>query len=328
MATTKFSFHDKRVTLNLARLSTAADQDQAFAAVLNQLPGLGWDVYKLNQEEQELLFAEFDAELEERIKGEFIADPSYVIDLGHAMGICPLCGHVGCRYIFRITNTVNGKTIECGSECIITHGLCVKGAETAEHARKALECTIRRHIRKLKIEAWHKDMGFDAALFDTLQEGLVHVAGEPTLPYRIRKSAYFKYQKDLPKLRRFYERSGWLNTEKRWAEWTRLVSFARKFNPSTRKAMSYPLPHGYKAGEPVKLVKAEPAPSDAEVEAIEAEAEKASTVDTWVENTPEQTAALLEKKAPKAETPKAESLPQPVQSELPFSSIAHDLVFG
>lgn len=311
----KFTFHDKRVTLNLARLSTAADQDQAFAAVLNQLPGLGWDVYKLNQEEQELLFAEFDAELEERIKGEFIADPNYLIDLGEACGVCPLCGHVGCRWIFRITNTVNGKTIECGSECIITHGLCVKGAETAEHARKALECTIRRHIRKLKIEAWHKDMGFHAGLFDTLAKGLNAIRGEYELPWKVRNSAWYKVHKDLPKLVRFYERNGWLATEKRWAEWTRLVGFARKFDPETRKAMSYPLPHGYKAGEPVKLVKAEPAPSDAEVEAIEAEAEA-------------EKATTEAEKAPKAETPKAESLPQPVQSELPFSSIAHDLVFG
>lgn len=313
MTTTKFSFHDKKVTLQLARLSTAADENQAFAEALNVLPALGFDVYKLTQEQQEILFAEFDDELEARIKGEFEADPSYVIDLGHAMGICPLCGHVGCRYIFKIQNKLNGKSIECGSECIVTHGLCVRGAETAEHARKALETTIRRHIRALKIEAWHKDMQFDASLFDTLAQGLKAVSKESEFPYRIRNSAWCKLRKDLPKLQRFYDRNGWLNTEKRWSEWERLVKFARRFNAHTKKVMSYPLPHGYKAGQPVETKveapKAHEILNDTEVEALEVAAQNED----------------LEKQV---KAPKVELAPQPVQEELPFNAIATELVFG
>jgi hypothetical protein len=247
----KFSHHDKKVTLQLARLSTAATANPAFGSVLNRLPALGFDVYQLDQEAQEILFAEFDTELEAHIKAEFVADPDFLVDLGDPLGVCPLCGHQGCRYLFRIRNTVNGKSIECGSECIVTHGLAVKGSETADHARKALETTIRRHIRKLKIEAWHKDMGFTPELFETLAKGLQEISSEQSFQMRIRRSAYCKLRKDLPKLQKFYDRSGWLNTPKRWAEWVRLVSFARRFDPCTKKAMNHPLPHGYKAGQPV-----------------------------------------------------------------------------
>jgi hypothetical protein len=313
--TTKFSFHDKRVTLQLARLSTAADENQDFANALNKLPPLNFDVFQLEQTDQEILFAEFDDEMEEKIKSEFIADASYVIDLKHANGVCPLCGHKGCRYIFRITNTVNGKTIECGSECIITHGLCVKGAETAEHARKALETTIRRHIRALKIEAWHADMDFSEALFETLREGLWSVASNKDLPYNIRNGARCKVRYDLPKLEKFYGRSGWLNTEKRWEEWTRLAGFARQFNPASKKALPYPKPHGFKASEAVALtVVPEPAP---EVEVSEAEAQ-----DLDLEQQAQDEADYVAKSQPVQESPK------PVQANLPLDAMTKELVFG
>lgn len=299
----KYSSHDKRVTTRLARLSTVADQDPTFAGVLDQLVDCGFDVHQLDAESQELLTAYFDVELERRIIAEFEADPSYVIDLGKASGVCPLCGHQGCRWIFRITNVKNGQSIDCGSECIVTHGLAVKGAETAEHARKALEATIRRAQRAIKIEAWHQDMGFDPKLFEVLAKGLYEIQHDDVLPYKVTNSAYYKLVKDLPKLVKFYQRHGWLNTKKRWAEWTRLVGFARKFDPATRKAMSYPLPHGFKTGQPVKVIDAAPKQvlSDAEVEAIE-------------------DAAKAQKETPKA--------PQSIQQELPFASIAHELLFG
>jgi hypothetical protein len=320
----KFSFHDKKVTLQLARLSTAADENPAFAAVLNELPGLGFDVNKLAQEGQEILFAEFDEELEERIKGEFVADPSFVIDLGHSMGICPLCGHVGCRWIFRIENKLNGNSIECGSECIVTHGLCVKGAETAEHARKALEATIRRAIKAIKIQAWHEAMKFDAALFQTLENGLRAVNQDYGLPYKVRNSAWYKYRKDLPKLVKFYARTGWLNTEKRWAEWERLVKFARRFDAHTRKVMSYPLPHGHTAGEPVQAKVELPQPhealTDAQVEDLEATAQN--------EDLEKQAADEVDLVAKAAEKIMVAPKTKPVQQELPFSAIANDLVFG
>ena len=315
----KFSFHDKRVTLQLARLSTAADQNPEFAAALNELPSLGFDVYKLSQEHQEILFAEFDDEMEQRIKDQFIADPSYLIDLKHSMGVCPLCGHIGCRYLFRIKNTLNGKTIECGSECIITHGLCVKGAETAEHARKALEATIRRHIKKLKIEAWHEDMGFNESLFNTLASGLESIAYEQSFPFKVRRSARCKVRYDLPKLVKFYERTGWLNTEKKWAEWTRLVSFARRFDAHTKKVMSHPLPHGFKSGEAVELRDAAIAE---EIEAQDADLEQQAADEAAYLASQEQPASIPEP------LPQPVVLPKPVQEELPFNSMASELVFG
>lgn len=299
----KYSFHDKKVTTRLARLSTVADQDPVFAVVLDQLADCGFDVHQLDSEGQELLTAYFDVELETRIIAEFEADPSYVIDLGEASGVCSLCGHQGCRWIFRVNNVQNGRSINCGSECIVTYGLAVKGAETAEHARKALEATIRRHQRRLKIEAWHKDMGFDPELFEVLAKGLQEIRQDDVLPYKVTNSAYYKLVKDLPKLVKFYQRTGWLNTPKRWAEWTRLVGFARKFDPATRKAMSYPLPHGFKAGQSVQVIDQAPKEvlADVEVDAIE-------------------DAAKAQKETPKA--------PQSVQQKFPFAAIAHDLLFG
>lgn len=310
--TTKFSFHDKKVTLQLARLSTAADENQDFADALNKLPSLNFDVYALEQTDQEILFAEFDDEMEVRIKSEFEADASFVIDLGHANGVCTLCGHIGCRYIFRITNTVNQKIIECGSECIITHGLCVKGAETAEHARKALETTIRRHIRRLKIEAWHTDMGFSESMFGTLSEGLYAISRSTELIYSTRNSARCKARYDLPKLKKFYDRNGWLNTEKRWAEWTRLVKFARQFNPNTKHSLSYPKPFGFKDGEMVQCqVAAEMAPELEEtMESIAQDEAEPVITEEMTQDLPVQT------------------LPQSVPTDSTFDSMTRDLVFG
>ena len=262
----KLSPHAKRVTLNLARLSTAADQNPDFAAVLNKLPGAGWDLHQLPQADQELLYAEVDEELEATIKAEFVADPSYLIDLKSADGVCPLCGHIGCRWLFRVQNLKNGKTIECGSECILSHGLAVQGAETAEYARKALEQTIRKAIKKLQIEDWHERMGFSSELFWELTMALKAIRGNKELPYSVQNSAHYKLWKDLPKLQKFYDRSGWLNTQKRWAEWTRLVGFARKFNPATRKVIPYQKPHGWKPESPAATaLEAEAAMQDADL---------------------------------------------------------------
>lgn len=245
----KLSAHSKRVTLHLAKLSTAADEDEQLAAVLGRASSAGWDVYQLQQEDQEVLFAEFDEAMEQRIKAEFVADPSYVIDLKHAEGVCPLCGHIGCRWLFKIQNIKNGKSIECGSECIVTHGLQVMGAETAEHARKALEATIRRAIKALKIEAWHEAMGFHKGLFPALYQGLRAIRKNPELPQSVRSSAFYKGG-DLAKLQKFYDRSGWLNTPKKWAEWLRLVKFARQFDPASKKTIPYQKPHGFKPENP------------------------------------------------------------------------------
>ena len=320
MTTTKFSFHDKRVTLQLARLSTAAGENEEFAKALDKLPGLNFDVYKLEQADQEVLFAEFDSEMEARIKSEFEADGSFVIDLGHANGVCPLCGHKGCRYIFRITNAVNGKTIECGSECIITHGLCVKGAETAEHARKALETTIRRHIRALKIEAWHKEMDFSETMFATLGAGLTEIATNYDLSYPTRNSARCKAKYDLPKLAKFYSRTGWLNTEKKWAEWTRLVKFARQFNPQSKTALPYPKPHGFKAGQEAKLET---------VSAVNAMVQ-AAAVDQMIEEEAKAQDADLEQQAQDEEAYLAK---QPASDTIPatnstFDAMTKELVLG
>ena len=239
----KFSAHDKRVTLHLAMLSACCQQIPGMVEALSKLPDLDWDVYRLPKPDIELLYAEFDESLEKRIRDEFIADPEYLIDYPHDHD-CTLCGHKHIRYEFMIINTAGGTDVTCGSKCILTHGISVKGTETAEHARKALEQTLRRHIRKLKIEQWHKDAEFYSDLFHTLEAALRKLKAtyiDPTLPHAermalqtMRYSAFCKLEKDFPKLRRSYDRSGWLNTKVKWAEWSRLVWFARKHRPECR----------------------------------------------------------------------------------------------
>lgn len=198
--------------------------------VLEKLPGIGYDLDQLTQGELEFLYAEFDEELENKIRDEFIADPNYLVDLYHSNGVCPLCGHIGCRYLFLLRNTAGGTDIECGSECIITYGLSVMGAETAEAAKKALEAAIRKQIRKCEIEAWHQGYGFSDEDFHTVRLALQAMRFDYSLQYYVRRRAYYKLKKDLPILERFYNRTGWLGTEKKWASWRSLVEYVCQGN--------------------------------------------------------------------------------------------------
>lgn len=210
---THFTGHQKRVTLTLARLSQACAGNHELRQVLEALPGLAWELEALPQADVELIYAVFDEKLEAAIVGEFVADPTYLIDLGSSNGVCPLCGHIGCRWLFKIRNTVNQKEIECGSECIITHKLAVAGAETAEHARKILEKHIRAAIRKLRIEAWHAETGFTP---DWLMWLIVACSAylKEIGPGRMRVRAE-GLKRELVRLEKFYAKWGWL-TPKRW----------------------------------------------------------------------------------------------------------------
>lgn len=228
----EYTGHDKRVTLNLARLSAVCSEMPELLAVLESLPAINYDLTELSQASLELLYAEFDAELEYKVRSEFEADPSYLTDLRIPTGTCPLCGHQGCRFIFRLNNLKNGRSVECGSECIITYGLSVKGAETAAHAKRLLEQAIRRAIRAAWIEEWHERTGFAAGQFAIVVEALfVIVKGDVIASLHEQREARRYVDVVIPRLIRFYERRGWLNTRIKWSAWRQAVAFAIRWNP-------------------------------------------------------------------------------------------------
>lgn len=289
---TRFSGHDKRVSLHLGLLSTVARQKPGLVEALQAAKDADFDLAKLTQEQIEIIYAAYDDEFEKAVLSEFEADPSFLIDLGHTMGKCPLCGHAPIRWLFRVLNTKGGQSVECGSECIITYGVCVKGAETAEHARKLLEQQIRKAIRKLLIEAWHTEYGFTPDLFTVALEGLqalFHAAGGLSYYQRRQKYREVSYrQQTLTKIKRWYDTTGWLNTSLRWGAWVELVKYIRLHNADAKLKLPEPKPY-----KPKQKKAAAAAVSEAP--------------------------AIIE--APKTIDP-------PKQSEFEFSGVVQSLVFG
>lgn len=223
----RFSGHDKRVTLNLALHSVAARAKPGLIEALRLAKEAMWDLDTLPQEAVECIYTYFDDDFEREVVAEFQADPHYLLDLFPVFGTCPLCGHIGIRWVFRVMNLKGGDSVECGSECIITWGISVKGAETAEAAKAILEKQIRQAIRKLLIAEWHKETGFDASWFGALYESLKRIRrGGSSIPTGEYYRTYRK-SREVAKLERFYGRSGWLNTESKWNELVRLVNFCR-----------------------------------------------------------------------------------------------------
>lgn len=250
----RFTGHDKRVTLTLARLSTICSQYSELSRILQVLPELDYDLSKLNQEDLEILYSEFDEKLEARVKSEFEADPSYCEDLRTATGICPLCGHDHCRFIFRINNLQGGEGTKCGSSCIITYGISVKGAETAALAKKFLIKAVNQAIKRVKIEAWHKEYGFDGYYMTVVYAAMSRLCdwGRNRLTntnddFAIADSAR-RIQHDIfAKLDSFYSKHGWLATERRWNAWLEVVRFVRRYDDDAARIL--PL---FKAWEPKK----------------------------------------------------------------------------
>lgn len=256
----KYSGHAKRVTLSLARCSHICAQYPELMEILQKLPHLRYDLERLEQEELELIYAEFDEELEEKIRSEFVADPTYLIDLGIANGTCPLCGHEGCRWIFKLENTKGGESIECGSECIITYGLSVMGAETAEAAKKMLEKAIRQRQKELRLAEWHKEYNFTEEYFDTVRDGLHRIRFDTTAhDYTVRSEATELMYKALPRLQKFYEKNGWLGTLQRWESWRSLVTWVRANDELANDELPQFKPFEKKKPQP-KVAKEEPKP--------------------------------------------------------------------
>ena len=76
----KLNGHEKRVTLNLARLSAAARKRVGLVEALEAAHQASWDLNAISQENVEIIYANFDAELEAEVRGEFEADPEFLVD--------------------------------------------------------------------------------------------------------------------------------------------------------------------------------------------------------------------------------------------------------
>ena len=248
----KLNGHEKRVTLNLARLSAAARKRVGLVEALEAAHQASWDLNAISQENVEIIYANFDAELEAEVRGEFEADPEFLVDNAPFFTACPLCGHVGIRWEFRLANKAGGTSINCGSECIITYGLSVKGAETAEHARKILEDKIRKAIRALEIVAWLKETGFQVGWFEEIRKALRAVKHDYSNGYYDRREASVNLW-ELRKLEKFFAKSGWLNTESKWSVFAKVVDFARARGLATVPALP-----PFKSKEEKKAMKKEP----------------------------------------------------------------------
>ena len=256
-----FSAHSKRVTLRLALLSAAVGKRLGLRQALEALEAVGWDTYKLGQNDLELLFVEFDDALEQEIRGEFEADPEYLVDLAKSpMGAscsCKLCGHEPIRWEFLLRNTAGGKDVNTGSECIVTWGLNVKGVATSEQARKALEAAIRRRLREYELAEWHEKTGFHAQLLTQVAGTLKAIRNNPATEYTARMKARY-LTRDLRVLERFYTRTGWLGTEKKASEWDRVLWWTLKLSGQQGASWAVWLVQKVKQEQPVVQVKQEP----------------------------------------------------------------------
>lgn len=233
----RFTGHHKRVTVRLASLASCCGEQDGLVEALGRLSTKGCDFFEVDQEDVETVFSHLDSDMEERIISEYEVDPSHLEDHRLANQVCPLCGHEGLRFLFKIKNRVNGNTIKCGSTCIFQYGLSVRGAETAEHARKVLEATIRKHLRRLELEEWHGDYGFSEDHFEVVTQCFRRAR-------RMGSYGFGRHHRAWRTCRNFYQRTGWLGTEKKWNLWREAVLACRRAFPDVREQLPYPPPFG------------------------------------------------------------------------------------
>lgn len=315
----RFNGHDKRVTLNLGRCSSSAREYPGLHEALTKLPAIDWNLDKLDKRDIELIYGYFDEDLEDKIKREFAADPSYLIDMNRCDGVCPLCGHEGLRFLFKIENMAGGDSIECGSTCIITHGLSVKGAETSEEAKRALEGAIRRRLRELEIKAWHDRHPEFPSVFRTVENHIRTMMSDwKTYGWHEIRAARSKL-KSLYTLERFYDRYGWLGTEKKWADWTWVISFLRKSGAAP--GLTLPPPFEGRGAKGTRVHKT------ATAKAALVLAPAAEVAKTIVTETSEKLATPASVEEP-ARVPAVKPVAELVTVSDLTAKIAHDLVFG
>lgn len=158
-----------RTTIALAAASATfkAMQDDKLRRAIEEVQRLNYDFDRIPDSTLEYIYAVFDDETMTRVKDEFEFVPGLgsLTDYGGRSGVCALCGKGDSRddganedmlrYAFKLSNVNGGgQDLWVGSTCIVNHALKVRGAETAAHAKRILEKSLREHLAMWKIEAW------------------------------------------------------------------------------------------------------------------------------------------------------------------------------
>jgi len=245
----RLGYRVARSTIVLAE-SSAAMLDIAtpeLREVLAKVHAVNFDLGRLNDDELELIFARFDDAFTERVKAEFEFlpdDPGSVKVHDTREAICVLCGkgdskdtndnqdHI--RFEFLLTNNAGGRDLWVGSTCIINFGLKVRGAETADEAKRLLEQSCRNALKLWKIRQWQMEHPKHAEI-PAQYEQLCDIARTAQyMAYRYKNELRvlgispneWSDAKDLTRRfktsMRFYMRSGHL-TPKKMAPWTEAV---------------------------------------------------------------------------------------------------------
>jgi hypothetical protein len=249
----KLGYRVARSTIVLAESSKAITdiESEELRDVLAAVHRVNFDFGRLPDDSLEVVFAHFDEDFTDRVKGEFEFepdDPTAVKVHDTREAICVLCGKGNSkdtgdnvdqiRFEFRLTNTAGGDDLWVGSTCILNFGLKVRGADTAEEARKLLEQSCRNALKLWKIRQWQAAHPTHAEI-PAQYERLCDIA---------RTAAYTAYRygselrvlgvnpntwsdsKDLLRRfktsTRFYQRSGHL-TPKKMAPWDEAAKLLR-----------------------------------------------------------------------------------------------------
>jgi hypothetical protein len=263
----KLGYRVLRSTVVLARHSAAladllADDGGDLEDALARVEAANYDFARLDADDLETVYGYFDDDFTAKVLDEFIFVPDMgsIRDNGKCNAICMLCGkgdskdegdnedHI--RFEFRLNNIAGGGEVWTGKSCIINYGLKVKGAATAEEAKKLLERSLREHQRQWMIDVWqaenadHDDM---AMQFENLRE-----LPRQMKPYGYLMDHFGELQLagfDMAHIRtetvdtlrpfrtsvRFYQREGYL-TPKKSEAWNTAKALLREVS-SMRKAL-------------------------------------------------------------------------------------------
>ncbi len=167
-ATKRPGYRILRSTVVLAQSSAAITDiiNNELSRTIDRVVAVNFDFAQLESRELEVLYGYFDEAFMKRVKDEFIfrGGLGSIRDNGACIATCDLCGkgdskdeggnedHI--RFEFCLENVAGGKSVWCGSTCIINFGLKVQGAKTAEEAKRLLEKSLREHKRQWMIEEW------------------------------------------------------------------------------------------------------------------------------------------------------------------------------
>ncbi len=221
------SAHVRRVTLNLIRHASAEVCPPDLAAALNRLADqCDWDMAGLSREDLELIFALVDEETANRAAAQFWADTQTIIDHRASTGVCELCGQPHIRWEFTIRNGDGGRSIQCGSSCIVTYGLSVDGEAAGEAALAKLKAAIGKLKKVAARDAWTAAHPDHRQVMETVAVAQLWY-GKRLNPWQLYRflglnwrSRVIKQIRSIRAVLKYYRKNGYLTPTKTSAVWS------------------------------------------------------------------------------------------------------------